>query len=365
MAESTPRRTIIIIVIFFFSAAPHRATKRVHWESDERLARTLGLALTPEALWDDSMPPPPRGSNPAALQAEEAATTATRLAPTIACEDFMVREQGGRYIVLLPVAQSPTGLVVMVPTDNDVARFGVELNPLTPAKDQAERAARHLTVGLETQYICTARDNGDIIVCVPWDECPMAYASKPAGIATARTAGHRTVWASVSALAGLAAYAFATLASLRMQTMQGSSLGDDLVVGIHNTARPVVTQREAARYARAQSVLSASEEWTTFLASERLAGDDIASALRAEDEGDGVLRHLADKWAQLRTLEESCRRQNKACPASGTIACGYTRIRRGRRRSSRLGFSACQPRACLQASNRCRGPTSCNGGRAG
>ena len=269
------------------------------------------------------MPPTPRGSNPAALQAavglvvldveqaaaaapplcshsavraskREAATTATRLTPTIACEELTVREQDERYIVLLPVAQSPTGLVVMVPTDNDVACFGVELNPLAPAKDQAERAARHLTVGIETQYICTARDNGDIIVCVPWDECPMAYASKPAGIASARTAGHRTVRASISALAGSAAYAFATLASLRMQAMQGSSLGDDLVVGIHNTARPVVTQREAARYARAQSVLPASEEWTTFLASERLAGNDIASALRAEDEGDGVLRRLAD-----------------------------------------------------------------------
>ena len=35
-----------------------------------------------------------------------------------------MREEGERYIVLLPVAQLPAGIVVMIPTDEDVACFG-------------------------------------------------------------------------------------------------------------------------------------------------------------------------------------------------------------------------------------------------
>ena len=200
----------------------------------------------------------------------------------------------GAALVLVPIAPSGDGPCVLIPTRSDAAAFGELRDTSVTAREQAEKAAAFVSIGIETHHVCTTRNTrADTVVAVPWDRTPVEVATSRAQLDAARSRGDVAVWCSMGAIHGLPSHAHAAMAIHRVLALSGPVPRSDLRVGIWDKARPVVPRRAALKFSQAPADPLASAERVEFLDIERRRGLEMQRMLCAADKGDGVMVSMA------------------------------------------------------------------------
>ena len=218
---------------------------------------------------------------------------ASAYAPVLS--DVGSSEATGSRLIIVPIAPTGDGPCVLIPTRAGAAAFG-ELRVIgVTAKEQAERAAAFISIGIETQHVCTTRNaTSDVVVAVPWDRSPVEIATSSAQLEAAKQRGDIAVWCTMRAIQGTPTHEHACMAIQRILAMGGPVAGCDLRVGIWEKARPVTPRRAAQRFSRAPDATTASAERAAFMEVEVRRGHEIQRALCAADRGDGVLISMAN-----------------------------------------------------------------------
>jgi len=224
---------------------------------------------------------------------------ASQFAPRLSAAWLLFAGRKARALVIVPIAASPEGPVVMIPLDPAAAGFGEVRDERMQAEAQAEDAARFLSAGIPAHFSCRARNGPqDVIVAVPWDVPPRVIIRTPAALAEARARGTLSVWCTMGAIAGEESrYMHAGLAVQRMRDMGAPGPDSRLDLGGASGARPVIAQRTAFTWNNAGrgGGNAAAAEWAAFVERDKQAGADFRAELVRQDAGDGTLVQMAER----------------------------------------------------------------------
>ena len=269
-----------------------------------RSATWPAMASAITAAWDIDLPPPSDGGRPAHVPCPEYfewrramhhnyGIFAARYAPTLSHDALNDPRRTQRLIILVPMAPSANGPRFLVPMRQGSACFGVVARTDGALKEQAEQAARFISLGIETQHLATVRSTiGDVLVAVPWDVTPLVTV----GSTTERiaiTGSAAAAWCAVGALQTSSFYPLAMMAVQRILAMGKPATRDDLIVGIWDRARPVVLRQRARLWGQLADDPHAALAWETFLVEERARGARIAECISQTDNGNGAMLRVA------------------------------------------------------------------------
>ena len=155
---------------------------------------------------------------------------ASAYAPTLTAQQLGDPSRISRCVLLMPISPGPHGSKILVPLRGAVV-FGFVVEDGEPMKQQAERAAAFISLGIETQHMHTLA-NGDVMVAVPWDVEPVVIAYSRREISDAEASNVPSIWAAPQALQGLLSFEPAMFAVQRLAAMGRSVTSHDLNIGL-------------------------------------------------------------------------------------------------------------------------------------
>jgi hypothetical protein len=224
---------------------------------------------------------------------------AASYAPTLSADDLASLDRTNPLAILIPIAPSEGGAVVMVPLRGQ-AMFGITLSRTKGYKEQAEEASAFIRAGIETQHMHTMA-NGNVIVAVPWDSTPNTWIRSPEDMRNATASDAPAVWATTHALSGTPSLEAAMFAVQRLTAMGGPVTHDGLNVGVWDRARPVILRQNARRYGTLPPDPQSERQWARFLQLEADRGDTMRRDLIAADRGSGLIAGIT---ADVRTAAD-------------------------------------------------------------